>query len=501
MLPLPCHRRRIVTLLAACTTAFAGGIKGIAVENLTGFPMARANITLVRLEGSAFRTVTSSRTGSNGQFQFLGLADGYYQVIARRPGFAEARAGQSYRGGAGTPIQVQGDPTAFAELRLRRLGAIFGRTLDENRVGLPRVPVSAYTVTLPRRIVATGISDDLGVYRITGLPAGKYFVRSGTAEVDQNFFVAPTYHPFASMTLRDAIPISVDLDSEVRDIDLAPVPGRTAAIAIRVTGCIGVAEVTLSSDQGRKQMPAPCNLDPIQFTNLTPGEYELLVQGEGDQKQKLAAFKSMQVYTSSHLETLNLRPLPKVTFQTTGTSVTQAGLILRRRDAAGPDTSAQATEVHVNPIQVVPGNWQLTQRPQTGSYLSEVTFHARQKAAAPPDPDWFEFSASDDTSNTIQLTFSTSPAKLTGKVKGSSPIGVPVYLFPTSPQARQRTNGVRTAYIAEDGSYAFVGVAPGPYLVIASLEALELLEDALSGRAQPITLEEGRTATLDLTLQ
>lgn len=75
---------------------------------------------------------------------FAALEEGYYQLSGVRAGFSEARFGQRRNNGPGLPIFVPRDGLHFVELRLKRFGAITGRVLDENRVGMPGVQVLAY---------------------------------------------------------------------------------------------------------------------------------------------------------------------------------------------------------------------------------------------------------------------------------------------------------------------------------------------------------------------
>ncbi|MBS1832341.1 MAG: carboxypeptidase regulatory-like domain-containing protein, partial [Acidobacteria bacterium] len=290
--------------------------------------------------------------------------------------------------------------------------------------------------------------------------------------------------------------------AEVPDIDLAPISGSTAAIAVRVTGCLGMAQITLSSDHGRKQMPVQCIVDTVRFTGLAPGEYEVLAEGEANQ-QKLAGFTVTQAYGGQRVLTLELTPLPTVHIRMIGggLAATDAGLLLRRRDAAG---DGAIVPLSVNPIQVPPGYWQLAGRPPGGSnaYVASVSFDARggRRTRPDPDPDWFEFYLDGAVQAYVALSF--SPGRVTGRVKGGKEaIGAPVYLVPVTSLTRQRMNGSRTVYAAQDGTYRFEGLAPGSYLVLASLETTEATEEALSGRAQPVTVEEGATVTLDLSLQ
>src|SRR5216117_4457182 len=90
-------------------------------------------------------------------------------LTAVRDGYFPAAYGQRLPIGRGTPIQVTAESDLFAELRLRRKGAITGRVLDENGVARAGVSVLAYRARLPLRSAGTAVSDDRGVFRIHGL--------------------------------------------------------------------------------------------------------------------------------------------------------------------------------------------------------------------------------------------------------------------------------------------------------------------------------------------
>jgi hypothetical protein len=116
-------------------------------------------------------------------------------LIATREFFLPAAYGQRRPSGQGTPIQVTADLLLFAELQMRRMGAITGRVLDENNVGACRVPVLAYLARLPLRIGGEAESDDRGVYRIYGLEPGKYWIRTAARILDDGFQILPTFGP------------------------------------------------------------------------------------------------------------------------------------------------------------------------------------------------------------------------------------------------------------------------------------------------------------------
>ena len=479
--------------------ARAGIIEGITLENFTGLPLARTRLTLQRLEGDKLKQVGTATASRDGRFSFGALAEGYYQLTAARRGFADGKFGQHLGGGPGLPIYVKREGVQFPELRLKRLGVITGRTLDENGVGLPGVSLHAYTAGAPMRIAGSAVSDDLGVYRITGLPAGKYFIRTGPAQVDEALKLLPTYYPFSTSQLRDARSMLVELDSETTDVNIQPVEGRLSSLAVGVKGCIGVAQVTLSSDTGRRQAIAPCNLDDVSFGALSAGEYEILAEGEADH-QKLAAFASVRVDSDGRVE-LPLRPLVdlRVRLNETAGPAGSDGVIVRRRDLAGEGTETKITS---DRVPLLPGFWQITARPTSGSYLSGVSVDAagRRRARRDPSPDWFEFFL--ETPVQASISLSTSSAQLSGHVSlgGKDVIAAPVYLFATTPLTRRRMNGLRSTQTDQNGNYGFGGLAPGTYLVMSSLDVIEVNEEAMAGRARTITLEEGRSITQNLDL-
>jgi hypothetical protein len=105
----------------------------------------------------------------SGQFSFLSVPDGYYRLIALRDGYFAASYGQRRPTGRGFPVHVVRDSDLFTELRMRRMGAITGRVVDDNDIGISGMPVVAYRARLPLRIGGRGTTDDRGIYRIFGL--------------------------------------------------------------------------------------------------------------------------------------------------------------------------------------------------------------------------------------------------------------------------------------------------------------------------------------------
>jgi len=83
-------------------------------------------------------------------------------------------------------------------------------------------PVVAYRAHLPLRVVAQGISDDRGVYRIKGLDTGKYWIRSTahTARRWQRGCCPLSVRNHAKV--REARAHDVHLDDDTPDADVHP---------------------------------------------------------------------------------------------------------------------------------------------------------------------------------------------------------------------------------------------------------------------------------------
>ncbi|HET8547757.1 MAG TPA: carboxypeptidase-like regulatory domain-containing protein, partial [Bryobacteraceae bacterium] len=267
---------RILLLVAiAAGLSHAGVIQGVAVENASSVPLARTRIKLQRVGGSSGLTPVSNLiAGPMGQFVFTGLSEGLYVVSAVRPAYAET----VYVGKPGDSrtslVRVGRDSDPFAEVRVRRLGVITGRIVDENRVGIPGVNVLAYSASIPLRVVAQGKTDDRGVYRVFGLPKGKYYVRNAPQQLDDGPGLLPTFFPHGTMA-KDAVMVGVDLDRETTDVDIVPMHGTLFTLSGTVTCTQGMANVVLTSDTGRRETRVPCG-GAFSFRDLAPGEFELL---------------------------------------------------------------------------------------------------------------------------------------------------------------------------------------------------------------------------------
>jgi hypothetical protein len=157
-------------------------IRGRIVSGDSDTPVRKARVTLVaEAGGAAARDPIYS--DADGRFEFLDVVPGRYSVGAWKSGFAPARFGAGSPLGPAIPIVARaGQATDDVEIRLVKGGAISGRVVDEFGD-----PMAGWSVTVGRPVLAGGRArvesttpsvqtDDLGEYRVGGLPAGTFVV-------------------------------------------------------------------------------------------------------------------------------------------------------------------------------------------------------------------------------------------------------------------------------------------------------------------------------------
>jgi len=497
--------RLALLLCALSAAATAGVIHGIILEHASGLALARTRVRLEVLGGTSLEHVRAALTTRSGQFVFHSLPEGYYLLFAARNGFAQAMYGQKQSNSPGMPIRVSADSVTFIELRLKRLGAINGKVLDENRVGLPGLIVLAYPVALPLRMAASAKSDDRGIYRIAGLARGRYYVRMAAHELEDGTGLLPTFAPESSGAGEASIHV-VDLDTEVPDVSVYPLPGRLSRLSGRVTGCPTTATVTLSSDTGRKQTTVGCGGGIFSFEALPPGNYELLAEaGEGE--LALAAHQELFIDRTEEGLNLGVRPLPWVRLEVRERDggIVRAGevpILARRKDLAG---EGEVTRISKDTVRLLPGYWELTALPAPNRYQVSISSMTgpRRASKAGQSPEWYEIHLGAAERTWVRVVLSSRPATLAGCVtaRGDAMAGAPVYLWPSSPETRRRMNGMKMGRADSRGMYRFEGLGPGSYLLLSSFDLGEVTEQVLTeARAASIMLDEGQAGVRDLTL-
>jgi hypothetical protein len=193
----------MVGVLPAPQSEKAGRLSGTVVEIGTGTPIVGARIFLQRTspdqsKKTLFETTMLEvmmrgalvETDSYGQFQITGVPEGDYRVIADLPGYMRQEYGATKSGGIGTVISIKDRPVTIS-LQLAPAGIIVGRVADENGLAIPNATIQAYhrsygmdSALSPLTYITTGgtaeplvaRTNDLGEYRLYGVPPGETFL-------------------------------------------------------------------------------------------------------------------------------------------------------------------------------------------------------------------------------------------------------------------------------------------------------------------------------------
>ena len=190
-------------------------------------------------------------TDGDGRFLFANLTFGRYALVVRKAGYAQTRFGSRQPADPPVWIEITAESPAFsADMRLPRSGAISGRILDDLSEPIEMAQVFAERmIRTDGRVdavtVASVTTDDLGEYRLGGLPGGRYIVwarRLGSDTVQRTVVNGRTvlerpdgmpsqaYYPSVT-TLSAAQPVDVRAGEERASIDVT-VAQRTPSRAM-----------------------------------------------------------------------------------------------------------------------------------------------------------------------------------------------------------------------------------------------------------------------------
>ena len=501
---------RALIFLAVAGCVQAGTIQGIVLEHASGRPLAR---TVVRLDpvpqssGDKSHPLTL-RVGLSGSFVFPTVAPGVYLLTAIHEGYFPGAFGQRLPLGHAAPIEVNADSTLFAELRLRHKGAVTGRVLDENGVGTSGIPVVAYRARLPLRSDGSALSDDRGVFRIPGLEAGKYWVRSAAYTLVDGTGWLPTFG-LVAREIREARVHQVNLDADTTDADISPETGALFHMGGIITcSAIGPLLVTLSSETGRLRMQTECPQLTYQtayhFDGLAPAVYEVFAT-----LQDGAAAGFTELYLDHDMNGVNFQVAPAATVDF---EVRRAGsngnldipitLLGRRQDLAETETEQEITMPRAT---LSPGHWEMLARVPAGQYVESIVAQRsspRRTWSVEHAADWFEIYI-DARATRIRITVSDQAGQITGKVKadGKPSPGAPVFLWPVAESARRSLNGPVQTLSDTEGRFRFDSLPPGDYRVLASFDVNEIDADLIElSQAAVVHASASQTATVDLAV-
>jgi hypothetical protein len=245
-----------------------GRIRGRILGTDAPNPIRRAQ---VRITGPDIAP-KAALTDASGRFDFRELPAGRYTLQASKPGFVSVQYGQNRPFEQGKGIELADKQSIDnADIAMPRGGVISGRVVDEFGDALPDISVTAMRQTWSngrRRLVPSpgriAQTNDLGQFRIYGLPPGDYYVsatvRSGLSLGDMevtmldgggirtgSFVAGPTeprsgyaatYYP-GTANVAEAQKIALAAGQELSGADFGLLPVRLAKVTGIVVGSDG----------------------------------------------------------------------------------------------------------------------------------------------------------------------------------------------------------------------------------------------------------------------
>ena len=249
-----------------------------------GQPVSEAMVTAYAV-GANEAESKEAECDDDGNFKLTGLRPGLYTLGASTPGYV------SLNDSSASEIHRIGDNVT---LTLVKGGVITGRITDSDGEPMEGARVDVRDVEgrfpgFPAYLEDPGATDDRGVYRIYGLPSGKYLVSVTDAplpEFHSSSFRrgAPTYYPSANRAAAAAI--TVRAGEEVTGIDIRYLGQREHSISGVISGevnspsSLSQISVTLRDEASGEVLGATDVIGSHKFAlyGVTDGAYEIVAQ-------------------------------------------------------------------------------------------------------------------------------------------------------------------------------------------------------------------------------
>lgn len=511
---------------------------------VNGVPMQMGSVNLARPK--------SATTDAQGMFEFTALPAGTYRIMASAGQYSAAYLGIAYGAtrpsgpGAdmGTPIPL-GDGQTFSKavIALPRGAVITGRVTDDMGEALARVQV--YTIYFPpgsprgQRNGSGGQTDDLGQFRLYGLPPGEYTV---VAEARGNTFVPPnappeteedklgfmtTYYP-GTPDEGAAQRVRARAGTETPGVEIRMVTGRLFRIAGMVmdskgapgsrtngtlfrinAGTTNFSTFGFSTDeQGRFQM-----------RNIPPGDYRLMVRQQrpgpppsDGQPPDMGEMASVAMNIAADVDNVMIVTTPGATI--TGQVVFEQGPPPQMPQAMRVSASFASPEdmrgMNTPPPALVTPDLTFTLKGLLGPFVLRLGAPNQfLKAVMLGGEDITDTPHEFKSGERVTLILTSRASTVEGNVtdmKGQPTTDAGLIVF-SEDKASWRSNSIRTRRSGPDqtGHYRLTGLMPGRYFIAAvPRERLNIgvlgpeFFEQLSKEATTLVIGEDETRQVDL---
>ena len=471
-------------------------IAGTVVSKTDGHLLANARVTISDTKNS--QKVEFVITSEDGKFEFNGLPAGKYSLTGRKRGFIPA-AYDEHEQFSTAIVTGAGLDTETLVLKLAPDAVLTGRVLDETGE-----PVRGARVTVYYDDHSEGVgqihpfrstqTDDLGVYEITPLRPGTYFVSASAKPwyaihphtepantesnghavaaqvVDRSLDVAYplTYYPDVTEA-DDALPIPIRGGERLQvDIHMNPVPALRLKFRVPGEGNGGYSIPRL--EQSAFDGATPGEFDGVrmvspgifEMTGIPAGRYNIRTQGPGGggQMNGVDVSKDGEEVDTSTVEALsNVNVSVQLAGGTAPPTGLNVGLRSGGRQFAGVQTVDSKGEAEFQGLAA--GRYELL------AWSSGKRYSISRISAEGAEVTGHTLTVTPGASPSVSLSLVAGSVSVRGTAKkaGKGFAGAMVVLVPKNPE--ENRDLFRRDQSDLDGTFSLPDVVPGSYTVLA----------------------------------
>jgi hypothetical protein len=497
-------------------------IEGLVTKDPGGEPVKKALIELIaeyQAEGGDYAAVT----GADGVFHIEGIMPGRYHLFAERTGFLEVEKQRARTDGRVLNL-ASGQELKDLRIRLQAAAVVRGRVTDEDGEAFPNAQVTVLRQTFVSgrsrwEQVGAERSNDLGEYRVAGLPAGNYYVSvipppdfkslieaAGAAAMAEpgnagapDKAVVPlnqvtpsqatsyqtTYYPGTS-DRSAAAPIGLHAGDDF-PINFSLMQGPSLSIRGSVVNLPPRSSAVIMLQSHDFNLVNGAEMHPdgsFVIRDVAPGAYTILATVENASVPMMAR-QSLQVVSNS-VEGLRLAPQPggwihghlRLAGKGNGARFDPGQIFLELRAAGGDDVAAPFTMgegfSHIVPValdgsfewkSVPPGNYYVQ---LAGDGGSNADLFLKTALAGNRDVDESGISVNGG-SVVLDVVASPSGAVVDGVVTDGEDLPVANAVVVAVPETRLRTrlDRFRRTVSDQSGRFTLHGIPPGDFTVLA----------------------------------
>jgi hypothetical protein len=547
----------LIVLIGVCALAQVPGnpvgkpggraaIEGVVTKEPGSEPVKKAVIELIaenQAEGGDYTAVS----GPDGGFRIEGIVPGRYHLFAERTGMLEVDKHRTRADGRVLTLTA-GQELKELRIRLQAAAVVRGRVTDEDGDPLPNAQVTVLRQTYISgrgRWEQAGAerTNDLGEYRVAGLPAGYYYVsvspapdfkslieaagvaaadaRTGSPDKPASTAYQTTYYPgTADRSLATPIELHAGDDFPV-NFSLTPSPSLSIRGSVVNLPPRSSAVIMLQSrDFSLVLNGAEIHQDgSFVIRDVAPGAYTILATVENSPVPMMAR-QALQIVSNS-VDGLRLAPQPggwihgRLRLESkSGGRFDASQIFLQLRSADGDDEALSAFSMgdgfsHLAHVaadgsfewkSVPPGNYYVQLAGEGGA---NADLFLKSSAAGGRDAEEAGISVSGGAV-ALDLVASANGGVVEGVAVDSKgePVANAVIVAVPEPRLRGRVERYRKTVSDQSGRFVLHGVAPGDYAVLAweSVEGEayynpEFLK-TYEGRANALRVGEGDRKSL-----